>query len=212
MHYSMFNNKPHTSFERIISAKMYNIIYLIGISVALSYIRNPVHAVVAEPRCSKFDFEEKLLEKLVKIEHKTEIKMKDLENKCNNLQGELAVVKEELKVKGKVAYFSTYSIHSICIRGAIKTARLFVGKARFTSALRQPCTCLRTHFWGISCGSLKTILRFARPQGCRNVVRRIFNMFIFLAFFGRCLEVARQLQGSLEMTARLTYEFTPSDT
>ena len=49
-------------------------------------------------------------------------------------------------------------------------------------------------------------------QGCRNVVRRIFNMFIFLAFFGRCLEVARQLQGSLEMTARLTYEFAPSDT
>ena len=85
-------------------------------------------------------------------------------------------------------------------------------KARFTSALRQPCTCLRTHFWGISCGSLKTILRFARPQGCRNVVRRIFNMFIFLAFFGRCLEVARQLQGSLEMTARLTYEFATSDT
>ena len=85
-------------------------------------------------------------------------------------------------------------------------------KARFTSALRQPCTCLRTHFWGISCGSLKTILRFARPQGCRNVVRRIFNMFIFLAFFGRCLEVARQLQGSLEMTARLTCEFAPSDT
>ena len=85
-------------------------------------------------------------------------------------------------------------------------------KARFTSALRQPCTCLRTQFWGISCGSLKTILRFARPQGCRNVVRRIFNMFIFLAFFGRCLEVARQLQGSLEMTARLTYEFARSDT
>ena len=87
-----------------------------------------------------------------------------------------------------------------------------LSKARFTSALRQPCTCLRTHFWGISCGSLKTILRFARPQGCRNVVRRIFNMFIFLAFFGRCLEVARQLQGSLEMTARLTYEFARSDT
>ena len=49
-------------------------------------------------------------------------------------------------------------------------------------------------------------------QGCRNVVRRIFNMFIFLAFLGRCLEVARQLQGSLAMAARLTYEFARSDT
>ena len=119
MHYSMFNCKPHT-FEKIISDKMYNIIYLICILVALSYIRSHAHAVVAEPRCSKFDFEEKLLAKLVKFEHKTETKMNDLETKCNNLQVELAIVKEELKVKGKVAYFSTYSIHFICIRGAIK--------------------------------------------------------------------------------------------
>ena len=104
MHYSMLNSKPHT-FERIISDKMYNIIYFIGIFAVLSLIRNPVHAICAEPRCSKFDFEEKLLEKLVKIDHKTETKINDLENKCNNLQVELAIVKEELKVKGKLAYF-----------------------------------------------------------------------------------------------------------
>ena len=89
------------------------------------------------------------------------------------------------------------------------TAR--IAKTRFTSALRQPYTCLRTHFWGISCGSLKTILRFPRSQGCRNVVRRIFNMFIFLAIFERCLKVARQPYGSLEVNARLTYEFAWSE-
>ena len=124
----------------------------------------------------------------------------------------------------RVIMFSRFTLRSLCPRSIciiaiishfgfegktlvmIQPVPSHCSKARFTSALRQPCTCLRTHFWGISCGSLKTILRFARPQGCRNVVRRIFNMFIFLAFFGRCLEVARQLQGSLEMTARLTYE------
>ena len=58
---------------------------------------------------------------------------------------------------------------------------------------------------------IKTILRFARSQGCRNVVRRIFNMFIFLAIFGPCPMVARQPQGSLEVTARLTYEFARSE-
>ena len=91
----------------------------------------------------------------------------------------------------------------------IVTAR--IAKTRFTSALQQPYTCLQTHFWGISCGSLKTILRFARSQGCRNVVRRIFNMFIFLAIFERCSKVARQPYGSLEVNARLTYEFAWSE-
>ena len=46
---------------------------------------------------------------------------------------------------------------------------------------------------------------FTRSQGCRNVIRRIFN--IFLAIFGPCLEVARQLQGNLEITAQLTCNF-----
>ena len=39
-----------------------------------------------------------------------------------------------------------------------------------------------------------------------------FQHVHFPCVFGRCLEVARQLQGSLEMAARLTYEFARSDT
>ena len=73
--------------------------------VALSFARQYVHAVAMEPRCSKFDFEEKVLEKLVSLDHKTETRMNDLENKCNKLQEELAVANEELRVKGKLAFF-----------------------------------------------------------------------------------------------------------
>ena len=73
--------------------------------VALSFARQYVYALAMEPRCSKFDFEEKVLEKLVSLEHTTETRMVDLENKCNKLQEELACVKEELRVKGMLGVF-----------------------------------------------------------------------------------------------------------
>ena len=74
----------------------------------------------------------------------------------------------------------------------------------------QPCGCgkpIYNHILGVLCGFLKTVLLISRSQGCL-----IFNMFIFLGSVGQCLEVSRELQGSLEMHAQLTYDSTQSST
>ena len=72
-----------------------------GILVLFLFAR--IHAYVAdmEPKCSKFDFEEKLLEKLIKVDHKTGLMMESLEDKLSKVQEELVMVKRELELKGK---------------------------------------------------------------------------------------------------------------
>lgn len=72
-----------------------------GILVLFLFAR--IHAYVAdmEPKCSKFDFEEKLLEKLIKVDHKTGLMMESLEDKLSKVQEELVMVKRELELKEK---------------------------------------------------------------------------------------------------------------
>ena len=80
-------------------------IFALSVLIALSFVGNYVYVIATEPKCSKFDFEEKVLEKLVILDHETETKVKDLERKFTMIQEELANVKEELRVKGtKVVY------------------------------------------------------------------------------------------------------------
>ena len=74
-------------------------------------------------------------------------------------------------------------------------------KARFTSALRQPCNCLRQQISGFRAAASrcceqrrKTAIRKKRSQGYCNVKNTIFDMFIFFAIFVRFLEDARRLQ------------------
>ena len=58
----------------------------------------------AEPRCSKFDFEEKLLEKVVRMEHATGVMMdqfKDLSMVVKDSLHNIKVKNEEIKVEAK---------------------------------------------------------------------------------------------------------------
>ena len=96
--------------KSILSDKMNELrIFALSVLIALSFVGNYVYAIATEPRCSKFDFEEKVLEKLVILDHETETKTKDLERKFTMIQEEIANVKEELRVKGtKVVYNFIY--------------------------------------------------------------------------------------------------------
>ena len=63
-----------------------------------------------EPKCSKFDFEEKLLEKMVRLEHSTEIMMKRFHNLHEMVENSLKRMKDEfdamkLRVKEDQDYF-----------------------------------------------------------------------------------------------------------
>ena len=51
-----------------------------------------------EPKCSKFDFEEKVLEKMVRLEHSTEIMMKRFHNLHEKVGNSLKTMKEEFDV------------------------------------------------------------------------------------------------------------------
>ena len=58
----------------------------------------------AEPRCSKFDFEEKLLEKVVRMEHATNVMMEQFKELSMEVKDSLHKIKEnfeEIKVEAK---------------------------------------------------------------------------------------------------------------
>ena len=63
-----------------------------------------------EPKCSKFDFEEKVLEKMVRLEHSTEIMMKGFNNLHGKVETSLKTMVDEfdamkLRVKEDQDYF-----------------------------------------------------------------------------------------------------------
>ena len=63
-----------------------------------------------EPKCSKFDFEEKVLEKMVRLEHSTETMMKRFHNLHEKVENSLKTMKDEfdamkLRVKEDQDYF-----------------------------------------------------------------------------------------------------------
>ena len=71
-----------------------------------------VHCYVqgAEPKCSKFDFEEKVLEKMVRLEHSTEIMMKRSHKLHEKVENSLKTMKDEfdamkLRIKDDQDYF-----------------------------------------------------------------------------------------------------------
>ena len=49
-----------------------------------------------EPKCSKFDFEEKVLEKMVRMEHSTIIMMERFTNLHEKVENSLKTTKDEL--------------------------------------------------------------------------------------------------------------------
>ena len=68
------------------------------------------YVVDVEPKCSKFDFEEKVLEKMVRLEHSTEIMMKRFHNLHETVENSLKTMKDEfdaikLRVKQDQDYF-----------------------------------------------------------------------------------------------------------
>ena len=76
-------------------------IFAVGILVLFPFARIRAYIGDMEPKCSKFDFEEKLLEKMIKLDHKTGLMMESLEDRHAKLQEELTMVKRELELKGK---------------------------------------------------------------------------------------------------------------
>ena len=68
------------------------------------------YVVDDEPKCSKFDFEEKVLEKMVRLEHSTEIMMKRFHNMHEKVENSLKTMKDEfdvmkLRIKEDQDYF-----------------------------------------------------------------------------------------------------------
>ena len=68
------------------------------------------YVVDVEPKCSKFDFEEKLLEKMVRLEHSTEIMMKRFHNLHEKVENNLKTMVDEfdamkLRIKEGQNYF-----------------------------------------------------------------------------------------------------------
>ena len=68
------------------------------------------YVVDVEPKCSKFDFEEKVLEKMVRLEHSTEMIMKRFHNLHEKVENSLKTMKDEfdamkLRVKEDQDYF-----------------------------------------------------------------------------------------------------------
>ena len=53
------------------------------------------YVVEVEPKCSKFDFEEKVLEKMVRLEHSTEIMMERFTNLHEKVENSLKTMKDE---------------------------------------------------------------------------------------------------------------------
>ena len=61
---------------------------------------NSISGLDTEPKCSKFDFEEKVLEKMVRMEHSTELMRDQLaqaKNEIEIIKGDLAKSKQETK-------------------------------------------------------------------------------------------------------------------
>ena len=50
-----------------------------------------------EPKCSKFDFEEKVLEKMVRMEHSTEIMMERFNDLFERVDNNLKTMKDEFE-------------------------------------------------------------------------------------------------------------------
>ena len=77
--------------------------------ILLCLIRCHAHTVGVEPKCSKFDFEEKVLEKVIKVDHKMETVISDMNEKYSQLQEEMAKLKTELERKRK-------KLHETCMK------------------------------------------------------------------------------------------------
>ena len=68
------------------------------------------HVLDVEPKCSKFDFEEKVLEKMVRLEHSTEIMMERFNDLHEKVENSLKTMKDEfdamkLRIKEDQDYF-----------------------------------------------------------------------------------------------------------
>lgn len=59
-------------------------------------MENNIALAAEEPRCSKFDFEEKMLEKMVKMEYSTGIMMEEFRKIKTEVQEGLVAMKQEL--------------------------------------------------------------------------------------------------------------------
>ena len=68
--------------------------------------------------------------------------------------------------------------------------------------MRQRFSCQRQHFWRVSCGNRKDVLRNARPQRHTEYFQHVH----FPCNFRTMFKDARQLQGSLAMPAQLAYD------
>ena len=71
-----------------------------------------VHTTVGhvEPRCSKYDFEEKVLEKVIRFEHKMELIMESVNEISAKVNGDLSKMKKEIE---KQRTEQTYAFHQL---------------------------------------------------------------------------------------------------
>ena len=51
--------------------------FLYGLSIVVVLLLTEIFCHAIEPKCSKFDYEEKLLEKMVRLEHSTNMMMEE---------------------------------------------------------------------------------------------------------------------------------------
>ena len=88
----------------MVSALLRALLVIVGCTSVHCYVGD------VEPRCSKFDFEEKVLEKMVRLEHSTEIMIKRFRNLHEKVEHSLKTMKDEfdaikLRVKEDQDYF-----------------------------------------------------------------------------------------------------------
>ena len=68
------------------------------------------YSIDVEPKCSKYDFEEKLLEKMIRMEHSTGIMMERFNDLSEKVKNDLSRMKQEfndikLQVKGDQEHY-----------------------------------------------------------------------------------------------------------
>ena len=56
---------------------------------------NSAYSIEVEPKCSKYDFEEKLLEKMIRLEHSTGIMMERFNDLSVKVENDLSTMKQE---------------------------------------------------------------------------------------------------------------------
>ena len=69
--------------------------HILYFTVSFAFIGYSLHGLDIEPKCSKFDFEEKVLEKMVRMEHSAELLRDRFDELSSQLNGDLETMKDE---------------------------------------------------------------------------------------------------------------------